>query len=380
MVTALWTVIIFLLMVSLHEFGHFIVAKLSGIEVKEYAIGMGPAIFKKQGKETLYSVRILPIGGYCAFEGEDEDSDSERAFCNSHILKRIAVVVAGAVMNVLLGFVIFVVMCANNTPLVTNEIESLDQRTNMYEAGVMPGDRIVEINGKNMHYFRDIDFYVGELPRDKDVEITVKRNGEKLKFSFPLSREEIEHTYEENGYLSKTTINGKTEEEFLPYPEGIDKTEYVGKTASDERYILGFFAKTEEGAWSVIKDAYYETIFASKLIYNSVLDMVKGNVGIDQLSGPIGVVDTVNTVVKQDMGILPLLSMAALLTINLGIFNLLPIPALDGGRLIFLLYELIFRKKIPPEKEGLVHTIGFILLMILAVIIAGKDIYMIITR
>jgi len=144
---------------------------------------------------------------------------------------------------------------------------------------------------------------------------------------------------------------------------------------------MGFSPKTEDISFiGVIRESFYNTIFAVKLVYTSLLDMITGKVGLDQVSGPVGVVDTVNTVVKSGGGILSILSIAALLTINLGVFNLLPIPALDGGRLIFLLYELIFRKKVPQDKEGLVHMIGFILLMILAVVVLFKDIFVIFTR
>jgi len=382
MVTAISTVIMFLLMVSLHEFGHFIVGKLTGMEIKEYAIGMGPAIFKKQGKETLYSVRILPIGGYCAFEGEDEESDNPRAFSNQSTWKKIAVVLAGSVMNVILGFVIFLVIALNNAPFVTNEIASLDQRAYMYQEGVMPGDKVVGINGHRINFYRDIALYSDELSPDENVDITLKRNGEKFKISIPLSKCETEIIYGENGITQKTLMNGVLEEEYFDYKEDYKIPEdYIGKSQKDTSYLMGFSPKTEDISFiGVIRESFYNTIFAVKLVYTSLLDMITGKVGLDQVSGPVGVVDTVNTVVKSGGGILSILSIAALLTINLGVFNLLPIPALDGGRLIFLLYELIFRKKVPQDKEGLVHMIGFILLMILAVVVLFKDIFVIFTR
>ena len=382
MVTAISTVIMFLLMVSLHEFGHFIVGKLTGMEIKEYAIGMGPAIFKKQGKETLYSVRILPIGGYCAFEGEDEESDNPRAFSNQSTWKKIAVVIAGSVMNIILGFVIFSIISINSAPFVTNEIASLDQRAYMYQEGVMPGDRIVAINGHGINFYRDIKLYSDELSPDENVNITLKRNGEKFKISIPLSKCESEIIYGENGATRKTLVNGVLEEEHLKYKEGYEiPKEYIGKSIKETSYLMGFSPKTEEiSFFGVIEDAWYNTLFAVRLVYTSLRDMLTGKVGLEQVSGPVGVVDTVNTVVKSGGGILSILSIAALLTINLGIFNLLPIPALDGGRLLFLLYELIFRKKVPQDKEGLVHMIGFILLMLIAVVVLFKDVFMIITR
>ena len=187
MLTALVTVIIFLVMISLHEFGHFIVAKLCSITVLEYAIGMGPAIFKKEKGGTLYSVRILPIGGYCKMEGEDTQSDDAGAFCNQKLWKRFLVVVAGAVLNVVFGFVIFIVIALNNAPFGTNRIASLDERSQMYISGVMPGDEIVKINGRSIGFYRDILLYKDEIGTDTDVKMTVKRDGKRYEFDFALS-------------------------------------------------------------------------------------------------------------------------------------------------------------------------------------------------
>ncbi|MBQ7793712.1 MAG: site-2 protease family protein [Clostridia bacterium] len=382
MLTALVTVVIFLVMISLHELGHFTIAKLCGVEVSEFAIGMGPAIFKKQGRETLYSVRILPIGGYCKLEGEDDVSDNPRAFCNQKLWKRFAVVVAGAVVNVVLGFVIFAVIASQSAPYATNRIASLDERSSMYAAGVMSGDKIVEINGRNISFYRDISLYKSEITGAENVEMTVKRDGARLKFTFPLSQMTGTRVYGADGVTDTTTMNGITEVEEYAYAEGYEiPPEMIGKEVSIDSLMLGFSPEmVEMTPLTLINEAYCNTKFVVKLVYRSLWDMVSGKAGLEQVSGPVGVVDAVNTAVKSDYGLMSVLSLTALLTINLGVFNLLPLPALDGGRLFFMIIELFRGKPVPPEKEGMVHAIGLLLLLIFAALISAKDIIMLINR
>ncbi len=379
MTTALVTIAIFLVMISLHEFGHFIVAKLSGIEVKEFAIGMGPAIFKKQGKETLYSIRLLPIGGYCSLEGENDESDNPRAFCNQKLWKRFLVVVAGAVLNLILGLVIFVVIATQSAPFQTNRIASVDERSFMYQAGVMPGDEIVSINGNKINYHRDVTLYKSELNPNEDVEMVVKRNGEKLTFKFRLSPTTTTIIYNEDAPIVKTDMNGtEIVEENVTYADGFVPTaEMMANPTVTTEMNLGFSPENKELSFtSVLGEAYCNTKFVVKLVYKTLGDMITGKAGFEQVSGPVGVVGAVNTAVKSEYSFMQVLSLTALLTINLGVFNLLPIPALDGGRLFFMLIELVRGKPVPPEKEGLVHGIGLILLLVFAAIISAKDIYM----
>ena len=378
MVTALVTIAIFLVMISLHEFGHFFVAKLSGITVLEYAIGMGPAIFKKEAGGTLYSVRILPIGGYCKMEGEDDKSDKPGAFCNQKLWKRFLVVVAGAVLNIVLGFVIFIVFSTQNAPFATNIVDSIDRRSYMAQSGVMPGDRIVEINGRNISFYNDISLYMSEITAAETVDMTVVREGEKLNFSFPMSERTGEIAYSETGMTMTTTMNGITEVEEYKYAEGavIDPAIFGTKQAIND--VKMGFSPTQEGLGvrSVIKEAYCLTKFVVKLVYKSLWDMVSGKTGLEQVSGPVGIVGAVNEAVNSPYALMQVLWMAALLTINLGVFNLLPIPALDGGRILFMLFELIRGKPVPAEKEGMVHAIGLMLLLGFALIVSAKDIWM----
>lgn len=378
MVTALVTIAIFLVMISLHEFGHFFVAKLSGITVLEYAIGMGPAIFKKEAGGTLYSVRILPIGGYCKMEGEDDKSDKPGAFCNQKLWKRFLVVVAGAVLNIVLGFVIFIVFSTQNAPFATNIVDSIDRRSYMAQSGVMPGDRIVEINGRNISFYNDISLYMSEITAAETVDMTVVREGERLNFSFPMSERTGEIAYSETGITMTTTMNGITEVEEYKYAEGavIDPAIFGTKQAIND--VKMGFSPTQEGLGvrSVIKEAYCLTKFVVKLVYKSLWDMVSGKTGLEQVSGPVGIVGAVNEAVNSPYALMQVLWMAALLTINLGVFNLLPIPALDGGRILFMLFELIRGKPVPAEKEGMVHAIGLMLLLGFALIVSAKDIWM----
>lgn len=340
LVTVIATILIFLLMISLHEFGHFISGKLLGFNVLEYSIGFGPAIFKKQGKKTLYSLRLIPFGGYCKFAGEDgENEQGEGDFSRQPCWKRIIVLASGAVFNVLLGFVLFIIFTANSGRILPNEIDVVPG-SSLEKAGIMSGDEIVEINDKNIDFWYDIDLVTDNikkefysLPESEQksftIDITAKRNGEKIFVSIPLSESEL----------------------------------------------IGFLARPEPVSFAnVLPNSYYMTKYVVKLVYSTVADLITGNVDVKQLSGPVGVVTVVNDAVEDDYTMLNLLNLTALLTINIGIFNLLPLPALDGGRILFVLIEMIRRKPIPPEKEGLIHSIGFLLLILLMLFVSYQDI------
>ena len=377
LVTAIVTILIFLVLISLHEFGHFIAAKLSGVGVLEFSIGMGPAIFKKQKGETLYSLRILPIGGYCKLEGEDEDNGSEKAFVKQKLWKRFIVISAGAILNVILGFVIFTVFVAMSGTITTTEVDTIEERANIAQSGIMPGDKIVAINGHKIHFYNDIAYYLENIS-DKIVDVTVKRNGQKLDYSFAPSLQKSEIIYDENGASITTVINGIENQSYVAYndKEKEQYAEYAGKKQESERYILGFGAKRERaGFLNTVKEAYAYTGFVVRLVYNALGDLFAGKTGIEDFSGPVGVAAAVDTAVHaKGYSVQSVLSLAAMLTINLGVFNLLPIPALDGGRLLFLLIELVTRHPVPPEKEGMVHTIGMVLLLIFAAVVLFNDV------
>lgn len=384
MVTAIVTIVIFLVMVSLHEFGHFITAKLMGFRILEYSIGFGPAILKSKKSEIQYSLRAIPLGGYCKFEGEDEESDDPRAFSNRPVWQRIIVVAAGGLMNILLGFVIFVVIVANTSPFATNVVEEVVPNSYIESAGLMPGDRIVAINGKGVSFYSDIALYASDFRQGEEQNVTVKRNGEKLTFSFKPSEVETSYTYTPDGIEVKSAINGIGDESsFYPYSDTVKKDEAkVGTTETQTRLLIGFLPRQEDvNLINIWGEAWNETKFVVKLVYTSLWQLVTGKVGVDQMSGPVGVVSAVNDAVNSGSASwLYVLNLTALLTINLGVFNLLPIPALDGGRLIFMLFELITRRRVPPDKEGLVHAIGFALLIGLILFVSYNDIVKLIVK
>lgn len=330
MLTAISAIIIFLLLILVHEFGHFIVAKSVGIRVLEFAIGMGPALFKKQRGETLYSVRALPIGGFCKMEGEDEESDDERAFGNKKIWQRFLVLVAGALMNILTGFIIFLVIMAMRAQIQVPVVNEIVDGSPAQQAGLLPGDRITQINGAKINIQEDFDF---EMSRYSSGEVKVGYLRDKQRYSTVLT-----------------------------------------PMQSDEgRYIVGFTKSIKDLTLSSrIRSAYYSTLYFSKVVVVSLGDLITGRYSYKDMSGPVGIVQYIGAAAKT--GILDLLYLTALITINLGVFNLLPIPALDGGRVLFLIVEAVRRKKIPADKEGLVHFIGFALLILLMILATTNDI------
>lgn len=378
MVTAIVTIIMFLVMVSLHEFGHFITARLMNFRILEYAIGFGPAIWKSKKSEIQYSLRIIPFGGYCKFEGEDEKSDDPRAFSNQAVWKRIIVVAAGGIFNVILGFVLFLLIVLQTSPMVTNKVESVVAESYVAESGLMPGDEIIRINGKKVNFYNDITLYAQDFTENTECTVVVKRDGEKKELEFRPTKSKVVYSYKEDGINVSEFINGKeAENTFYKYSDEVKKDEdLVGKDETVERLIIGFVPHQEDvTVFNVWGEAWNQTRFVVKLVYNSLWQMVTGKLGVDQMSGPVGIVKEVNTAVNSgSTSWLYVLNLTALLTINLGVFNLLPIPALDGGRLFFMLIELITRKKIPPEREGLVHGIGFMLLIALVIFISFNDI------
>ena len=383
MVTAIVTIVVFLVMITLHEFGHFASAKLLGVKVLEFSVGMGPHIIKHQGKKTLYALRLFPIGGYCRLEGEDGESDDPEAFSNQKLWKRFIIVASGAAINLLLGFVLFVFVVKMISPVATNVIEKIDERSYLAESGVSEGDKILRINGHKIGIYNDIALYTGEFDENtENAEIVVERDGKKLKYDFVPSLNEITVEYGATSAKVSDTINGVTETYDIEYSAEEIPNDIIEKTDYEKRYIIGFTAKREEiTALNVIPVAWQYTRFVVKSIFLAIRDMISGRMGIDSLSGPVGVASVIGEAVNSGKNsLLNILFIVATLTVNLGIFNLLPLPALDGGRLFFMIIELIRRKPIPPEKEGMVHTIGLVLLLILAVLVCYSDIMKLIVR
>lgn len=334
--TIIASIIIFTVLIFVHEFGHFIAAKLSNIKVLEFAIGMGPKLFSFGKGETTYSLRLLPIGGYCALEGEDSKSDDPRAFTNKPPLKRLIVLAAGAVMNVLLGFVLLNIVIGTAPQIYTPQIAHIEEGSPADVAGLKPGDIITKVDSHGTPVFKALRWELSDLD-GSEKEFTVKRGGEKLKIK-------------------------------------------VSPELKNDGYLFGMeFGTADNSFFTTIKESFHETFFYSRVVIETFFDLIRGKLGIDQVSGPIGIVTEISTSVEAAAetgfeGLRSLLLLAVLITVNLGIFNLLPLPALDGGRIFFVLIELIRRKPLPPEKEGLVHMIGLIVLLAFSIFIAYKDV------
>lgn len=339
----LFALILFEVIILIHEFGHFIVAKKCGVKVNEFAIGMGPALLKKQKGETLYALRLFPIGGYCSMEGEDEESSDSRAFCKKSVPKRMAIVIAGIVMNLILGFVLLIIYTSLSAPITSTTISKFESdNARSHVTGLEEGDKIVKING--MRIFTDMDIsYQFQNDKDGVFDMTVLRNGE------------------------KTELKGVT----------LD--------TDDKLLHIDFLVEPIEATpLTVISQSFKQGVTYSRLIYISLADLVTGKYSIRDLSGPVGIVDVIGDVIDsetdKETGIdwralsEQMLSLGAFITINIGLFNLLPLPALDGGRLIFLIIEAIRKKPVSAEKEGMVHFIGLAALMLLMVIVTVSDI------
>ncbi len=332
MVTAIWAIVTFCLLVFVHELGHFLMAKKVGVTVHEFSIGMGPAILKKQGKETLYSLRLLPIGGYVRLEGEDEKSDDEGALCNKTPFQRFLVIVSGALMNLILGFLLFVIIVSFKG-FGTNEIAVINEGSPMAEAEFIAGDKIVELelNGQSQKIktYNDIIFFNISNGNGK-MYVTVERDGNEIK-------------------------------------------RLVSPTSKDGYALEGIRIKSiDRNPVSVIKAAFSESVFMCKLVFVSLGWLITGKVPVSELSGPVGIVSGIGQ--AASVGLFSVLNLIALISINLGVANLLPIPALDGGRLVFTVIEMIRRKPIDAELEGKIHFIGFALLLCLMLFVTFFDI------
>ncbi|MBO4467756.1 MAG: site-2 protease family protein [Clostridia bacterium] len=331
-------VLLFLVLIIIHEFGHFIAAKSLGIRVNEFAVGFGHKLFSFKKGETLYRVNLIPLGGYCAMEGEDEASADSRAFCNKSPIRRFAVVAMGAIFNLLLGVILVAVTLIPQDRFATTQVAGFYENAVSEQSGLKAGDKIVAVNGRRIYSEMDLSYAFTNV-KDGKLDLTVKRNGEKKE-------------------LKDVTFA----------TEDIDGINYISVdfyVAPQKKTFFTFLSKTGETSLS------YCTI-----VWRSLVDLITGKFGKSSwkaMSGPVGLTAAIGNIARQRL--FDLIPIMALITINLGLFNLLPLPALDGGRLLFILIEMITRKKVPQKYEALVHGIGFALLLALMVLITAKDIW-----
>lgn len=359
--TVLLTILVFGVIINLHELGHFFFAKLFGVQVNEFSFGMGPQLLSWGKGETKYSIRLFPIGGFVAMEGEDEESGSGRAFCNRPAWQRFVILFAGAGMNLLLGLCLLGWSTSQMSLLGTNVVGRMEEGA-ASAAYLQPGDRIVQVNGHNTPGYSDVVF---QLIRDADgqVDLTVLRGGD-------LSMNRWERTLAGFGLGNKDP--GETL--YLSVPFQMEEVEDGMRVLQIDFVFLG----VEKNLGNGIYYTFQQTVSTVKQVWYSLLDIVTGRFGLSQLSGPVGTA----TVIKEasDAGLRSLIILVAYISINVGVFNLLPIPALDGGRMFFLLVGALFRRPIPAQYEAYINAAGMLILLFFVGIVTFSDVMKLVAR
>ncbi|RGD94343.1 RIP metalloprotease RseP [Clostridiaceae bacterium AM27-36LB] len=331
--------IIFSAIVIFHELGHFLLAKWNGIEVIEFSLGMGPRLLSHVWGDTRYSLKLLPIGGSCQMVGEEEASDSAGAFGNKSVWARIAVVAAGPVFNFILAWVLALIIVGSVG--YDNTMVDIIPDSAAAEAGMEDGDQIISINGSRTWLYREVSLY-SSLHQGQTATVVFERNGEK-----------------------QTVV-------------------LTPKQSDTGAYLYGFSRTVQRekgGALETVGYSCAEIRYWLKATVESLKMLIGGQVGLEEMSGPVGIVSTIGDTYKESRVdgwyyvTMNMIMIAILLSVNLGVMNLLPIPALDGGRLVFLVLEAIRGKAIPQEKESMVHFTGFVLLMGLMAVILFSDLH-----
>lgn len=433
-------VLLFELIIFIHEFGHFITAKKSGIKVNEFSLGMGPKIFSFGKGETKYSLRIFPIGGFCAMEGEDEESPEPRAFNNAKVWKRMIVVIAGAVMNIILGFVLMFVVVVQQDAYSSTEVQSFPATSFSSCTGLQSGDVIKEINGYGISTSMDFNYPIStaelktvdgstleiykedcgnnlynmavSLVQDKNNKLSdeqVSKVNELLSKSTneivkAKSKEDAFSVYENyykkindacgikdykvekiveketrKRYTADILVERNGEEKLL---KNVQFFTYTTKDNSDPQVSIDFYVKPIEKTFgSVISQTFKQTISTCKMIYASLGGLLTGKFGLKDMAGPIGIASAVTTVASESLSsgfmsaVNSIIYVMMIITVNLGLFNMLPFPALDGGRFVFLIIEAIRGKSVPRKVEAIVNGIGMGLLILLMILITANDIF-----
>ena len=347
--TIFFAILLFSFLIFIHELGHFVAAKLSGVQVNEFSIFMGPALWKKQIGETLYAIRLVPIGGYCAMEGENGDSDNPRSFDKAAWWKRLIILVAGAAMNFVIGVALMVIVYLPVQQVVVPVIDSFESYATVDDGnGLQTGDRILEVDGEKIFVYSDFSLILS-LNAGEVHDLVVERNGQKVVLDdFRMEKHEV------------VNADGTTQKLFG-----------MNFSIAD----LDFGGKLQY-AWNQCLDTV-------RLVRLSLQMLFSGQAGLSDMTGPVGIVSQMSQVAESSESwldaALNLLYFGAFIAINLAVMNLLPIPALDGGRvvgvLVTALVEAITRKKIDPKFEGYLHGAGMILLLALMAIIMFKDIF-----
>lgn len=433
-------VALFELIIFVHEGGHFIAAKKSGIKVNEFALGMGPKIFSFTKGETTYSLRLFPIGGFCAMEGEDEDSDNPRAFNNAKIWKRMIVIVAGAAMNILLGLVLMLITLLPQEQFISTTVSEFSPSSFSAVTGLKPGDKIVRINDYAINTSTDFSFALFTLPASDvdgselsvykedcafdlytratklvDKETTKEQNAAmvtalqeaQVKLSNAESKTAAYEIFSEY-YQSLADIVGKKHADQIPQIEEKetrkrfrtdmtvvrdgDKLDLkdvdfltLRKSEDDDtpQLQIDFFIEPiEKNFGTVIEQTFSNTISVVRMVWGSLIGLLKGQFSLNDMSGPVGIASAITKVAGESLrtsgfgsAVNSIVYVMMVITINLGVVNMLPFPALDGGRFLMLLIEWIFRKPVPRKVESIINAVGLILLLGLSLFIAFQDVW-----
>lgn len=345
------TIILFGLLIAVHEFGHFMAAKLLGVRVNEFAIGMGPQLLSQTRGETTYSLRAFPVGGFCAMEGEDECSDDPRSFHNKPAWKKFIILVAGAFMNFVAGLLLILILfSAAGSPSLPVVSGFLSGAEDIAQQGLLPGDEIYRIDGHRIYFRNDAILFLGRAGEDVDIEVL--RDGERVDLG---------------------TLH-------LPYRI---QAEENGQQVLKRGITVGEVRQT--GPLATLRNVWYQAIDYVRMVWMSLGDLVTGAVGLQDMSGPIGILAIAGERGQQGVevaglfgGMVNILDFVALIAINLAVMNLLPIPALDGGQILFLLvggiYRLLRGKRMDQKYLGYVNMIGFFCLIALMVVVAVSDV------
>ena len=348
MLYILLAILIFGVLIMTHELGHFLTAKLCGVRVNEFSIFMGPVLWKKTVGETTYSLRCIPIGGFCAMEGEDEESTDPRAFTSAKAWKRILILVAGAAMNFLTGLLVLVIMYSTVAGFSTAKIVDFYPDCPLQsEQGLQVGDELYKIDGHRIYLYSDVSMFLSRNSTGV-YDLTVRRDGRLVELEdFPMEK----RAYEEDG-----------------------QTVY--------RYGL-YFGYEDKTVGTVLKNAWYSSLDFVRMVWMSLSDLVRGMVSVKDVSGPVGIVSVIAETGESSetaaIAALNIAYLAAFIAVNLAVMNLLPIPALVGGRVFLLavtwVLEKLLRRKINPKYEGYIHAAGMILLLAILALVTVKDVW-----
>ena len=433
-------ILLFELIIFFHEGGHFITAKKSGVKVSEFALGMGPKLFSFTKGETTYSFRLFPIGGYCAMEGEDQDSDNPRAFNNAKIWKRMIIIIAGAVMNILLGFVLMFIIVVQQPTFASTTVDVFQPNSYTANSGLQEGDQIIKLNNYDIWNYRDFAFAMGtmkcvevdgdslniykedctneltslylsitddtSLSEDKLISINEQFQKNCSEINKVTTKEDADKALEQ-GYKDLNKLVGITEYT-IPKIEiketrqrfrtdvtvirdgkqvelkDVDFFTTLNPETNKPEIRWDFFVKPIEKNFStVITETCSQTVSVARMVWASLAGLVTGQFGFNEVSGPVGITNAITQVAAEGLeksfldAVNNIILVMVIITVNLGIFNMLPFPALDGGRFVLLLIEGIFRKPIPRKIEAAINGAGLAILFLFMILVTFKDIWQI---